>query len=117
MPGSRRIIGSSGLPTHNVSYSRTHHMMPPSWAFKTKVSCGVVGCRRKPTAAGCFGCGAHHGMECSNGNDEDVARDRGDVAAGDGSSVPPIQQVVTCSIPALGTTLYKTHYEATSTPQ
>ena len=57
-PGSRRIIGFCGLSTRTVCYA-THHTTPPFWAFKTKVSCGVVGCRRKPTSEKCFRCGVH----------------------------------------------------------
>ena len=50
-PGSRRIIGFCGLST------TTHAITPPFWAHKAAVSCGVRGCRRKPTSEKCFGCG------------------------------------------------------------
>ena len=77
-PGSHRIIGICGLSTQTVSYTTTHHITPPFWAFKTKVTCGVAGCRRKPTAEKCFGCGVQalcreqSGLECSKCNDEDA---------------------------------------------
>ena len=70
-PGSRRIIGFCGLSTHTVSYATTHAITPPFWAHKPAVSCGVHGCRRKPTSEKCFGCGVqvlcrnHTGIECS----------------------------------------------------
>ena len=56
-PGSRRIIGFCGLSTHTVSYATTHAITPPFWAHKAAVSCGVHGCRRRPTSEKCFGCG------------------------------------------------------------
>ena len=117
-PGSRRIIVFCGLCTHTVSYATTHHITPPFWAFKTKVTCGVVGCRRKPIAEKCFGCGVqvlcpeHSGLECSKCSDEDAVRD-----PGDGSSMPRLQHMVICLIPAPGTTLYTSHYEVAATPQ
>ena len=108
-PGSRRIIGFCGLSTHTVSYATTHHITPPFWAFKTKVICGVAGCRQKPNAEKCFGCGVqalcreHSGLECCKCSDEDAARDPGEVA-GDGNRVPTLQHMATCLIPAPGTT-------------
>ena len=49
-PGSRCIIGFCGLSTHTVSYTTTHAITPPFWAHKAAVSCGALGCRRKPTS-------------------------------------------------------------------
>ena len=107
---------------HTLSYSSTHHITPPLWAFKTKVTRAIVGCRRKPTSEKCFGCGVqvlcreHSGLGCSRCRDEDATRDLGNVEAGDASSLPPLQHMVTCLIPAPRTTLYTSHYEAAPAP-
>ena len=120
-PGSRRIIGSGGLSTHTVSYPTTHAITPPFWAHKAAVTCGVHGCRRKPTSEKCFGCGVqvlcrnHTGMECSECDPEAVAAAASDprsAEAADPSRVPALQHMVTCLIPSEGTTLYTGHYEA-----
>ena len=111
-PGSRRIIGFCGLSAHTLS---TH---------KAAVSCGVHGCRRKPTSEKCFGCGVqvlcrnHTGMECSKSDTEAVAgaSDPGSAKAADPSRVPALQHMVTCLIPSNGTTLHTGHYEATPAP-
>ena len=123
--GSRRIIGFCGLSTHTVSYATTHAITPPFWAHQAAVSCGVHGCRRKPTSEKCFGCGVqvlcrnHTGMECSKCDTEAVAAaasDPGSAEAADPSHVPALQRVVTCLIPSDGTTLYTGHYEAAPAP-
>ena len=78
--GSRRIIGFCGLATHNVSYATTHAITPTFWAHEAGVSCGIHGCRRKPTSEKCFGCWVqvlcrnHTGIECSKCDTEPVAR-------------------------------------------
>ena len=124
-PGSRRIIGFCGLSTHTVSYATTHAITPPFWAHKAAVSCGVHGCRRKPTSEKCFGCAvqllcrSHTGMECSKCDTEAVAAaasDAGSAEAADPSRVPALQHTVTCLIPSDGTTLYTGHYEAAPAP-
>ena len=123
--GSRRIIGFCGLSTHTVSYATTHAITPPFWAHQAAVSCGVHGCRRKPTSEKCFGCGVqvlcrnHTGMECSKCDTEAVAAaasDPGSAEAADPSCVPALQHMVTCLIPSDGTTLYTGHYEAAPAP-
>ena len=125
-PGSRRIIGFCGLSTHTVSYATTHAITPPFWAHKAAVSCGVHGCRQKPTSEKCFGCGVqvlcrnHTGIECSKCDIEAVAAaasDPGSAEAADPRRVPALQHMVTCWIPSDGTTLYTRHYEAAPAPQ
>ena len=123
--GSCRIIGFCGLSTHTVSYATTHAIMPPFWAHKAAVSCGVHGCRRKPTSEKCFGCGVqvlcrnHTRMECNKCDTEAVAAaasDLGSAEASDPSGVPALQHMVTCLIPSHGTTLYTGHYEVAPAP-
>ena len=122
-PGSSGIIGFCGLSTRTVSYATTHHITPPLWAFKTKVTCGVVGCRQKPIAERYFGggvqtlCREHSGLQCSKCSDEDAARDSSEVAASDGNLVPPLQHMVICLNHAPGTTLCTSHCEGATTPQ
>ena len=124
-PGSRRIIGLCGLSTHTVSYATTHAITPPFWAHKAAVSCGVLGCRWKPTSEKCFGCGVqvlcrnHTGIECTKCDTEAAAArtsDLGTAEAADPSRVPALQHMVTCLIPSDGTTLYTGHYEAAAAP-
>ena len=125
-PGSRRIIGFYGQSTHTMSYATTHAITPPFWAHKAAVSCGVHGCRRKPTSAKCFGCGVqalcrnhNTGIECSKCDFEAVAAatsDPGSAEAAHPSRVPALQHMVTCLIPLDGTTRYTVHYEAAAAP-
>ena len=120
-PGSCRIIGFCGLWSDTVSYVTTHAITPPFWAHKAAVSCGGLGCRRKPTSEKFIGfgvqvlCWNHMGIECSKCDTEAAAAatsDPGSAEAADPSRVPALQHLVTCLIPSDGTTLYNGHYEA-----
>ena len=123
-PGSRRIFGFCGLSTHTMSCATTHAITPPFWAHKVAVSCGVLGCRRKPASEKCFGCGVqvlcrnHTGIECSKCDTEAAAAtsDLGSAKAADPSRAPALQHMVTYLIPLDGTTLYTGHYEAAAAP-
>ena len=97
--GSRRIIGFWGLSTHTVSYTTTPAITPPFWTHKAAVSCGVLGCRPKPTREKCFGCGVqdlcrnHTRIKCSKCDTEAAAgatSHLGSAEAADLSRVPTL---------------------------
>ena len=100
--GPAVLLGFSGLSTHTVSYATTHAITPAFWAHKAAVSCGVLGCRRKPTSEKCFGCGVvcrnHMGIECSKCDTETAAAATSDprtAEAANASRVPALQHMVT----------------------
>ena len=108
---SYHIIGFCGLSARTVSYDLEHPVTPPLWTHKSRVSCGVLGCRRKATCDKCFGCGVevlcrhYTTLECSKCNaEDDTARQLGNTRAVNPSFMLPIQQMVTCLILLHGTT-------------
>ena len=117
-PGCTRIIGFCGLSTRTVSYATTHAITPPFSAHKAAESCGVLGCRRKPTSEKRFGCAVqvlcrnHTRIECSKCDNEVATAatfDQGSAEAADPSRVPALKHMVTCLIPPDGMTLYTGH--------
>ena len=119
--GPAVLLGFFGLSTHTVSYATNYAVTPPFWAHKAAASCGVLGCRQKPTSEKCFGCAVqvlcrnHTGIGCSKCDTEAATMATSDprsAEAGDPSRVPALQHMVTCLIPWDGTTLYTGHYEA-----